>query len=77
MHLCLNGHLNWYDPQKRKSIHLALTQPTLLIDVLDQLHVPIAEIVVGVVNGKTVVSLNDLIVTDTDKVELYPPVDGG
>jgi sulfur carrier protein ThiS len=75
--LYLGGHLAWYDPHKNKSIEVRLTQPTLLTDVLLQLKIPLAEIVVGVVNGRAVLSLDAVMITDNDKVELYPPVDGG
>lgn len=77
MELYLAGHLGWYDSQKRKSIQVPLARPTLLIDVLFSLHVPLAEIAVAAVNGHAILSLADAMVTDADKVELFPPVDGG
>ena len=75
--LYLGGHLSWYDPQKRKRIDVRLAQPTLLINVLRDLDLPVDEIAVGMVNGKSVFSLDDVTVTDADKIELYPPVGGG
>lgn len=77
MKLYLGGHLNWYESQKRKTINLPLTQPLLLSAVLARLKVPIEEIAVGVVNGHAIFSFENVMVQDTDKVELYPPVDGG
>lgn len=77
MHLYLNGHLSWYDPQKRKSIDVSLAQPTLLTDALFSLRVPLAEIAAGVINGQAILSLQGVTVTDADKVELFPLVDGG
>jgi sulfur carrier protein ThiS len=77
MKIYLGGHLNWYKPHKRKSIAFHLILPTLLMDVLAQLKVPIGEVAIGVVNGHAVFSFENVRVQDTDKVELYPPVDGG
>lgn len=77
MELYLGGHLGWYDPQKRKSIAVSLAQPILLTDVLIGLHVPLSEIAISVVNGQAMLSFGNVIVTDVDKVEVYPPVDGG
>ncbi len=77
MQLYLAGHLGWYDPKRRNTFHLRLEKPTKLDQILFGLNVPLREIAVGVVNGKAVFALNEVIVTDADKVELYPPVDGG
>ncbi len=77
LQLYLGGHLSWYDSQKRKRIDVRLTKPTLLTNVLSDLHVPIGEIAVGVVNGNSVFAFDGVTVTDADKVELFPPVGGG
>ena len=77
MKLYLGGHLDWYEPQRRKSITLHLTQPTLLMDVLARLKVPAGEVAIGVINGHACFSFENIVVQDIDKVELYPPVDGG
>ncbi len=77
MQLHLGGHLSWYDPQKRAQVEVRLSQPTRLTQVLQSLGVPIAEIAVGVINGTAVFSFDDVMVTDADQVELYPPVGGG
>ena len=77
MQLYLGGHLNWYDSQKRKRVDLPLAKPTLLIKVLTDLNIPVAEIAVGVVNGNPVFLYENVTVTDADKVEVYPPVGGG
>ena len=77
MKLYLGGHLNWYEPQRRKSITIHLTQPTLLMDVLVRLKIPISEVTIGVVNGQAFFSFENVAVQDADKLEVYPPVDGG
>ncbi len=77
MYLHLGGHLSWYDPQKRSSFEVKLLEPTTLGVLLQKLGVPIAEIAVGALNGTALLSLENVRVTDADKVELYPPVGGG
>ena len=76
MFLHLGGHLAWYDPQKRSRLEIQLRAPIALIDLLDQLGVPSAEVAVAAINGD-MVSLADARVTDSDRVDLYPPVGGG
>jgi sulfur carrier protein ThiS len=77
MRLYLGGHLGWYDAQKRKWIDVPLAQPTRLIDVLNDLKIPPAEIAVSAINGASLFALDDVIVSDDDTVELFPPVGGG
>lgn len=76
MHLRLGGHLSWYDPQKRSSFEVSLVQPTLLMDVVQKLGLPVGEIAMAVVNGQ-VVSMDQTRLMDEDRVELYPPIGGG
>lgn len=76
MHLHLAGHLAWYDSRKRAHLEIAAPQSALLIDLLRDLGVPIAEIAIAVVNGK-VVDLQTARVSNSDRVELFPPVGGG
>jgi len=77
MQLYLGGHLSWYDPQKRKRIDIHLSQPTRLFAVLENLGVPVAEIAIGTLNGESLFEFNEVIVTETDVLELFPPVGGG
>jgi sulfur carrier protein ThiS len=77
MRLELGGHLNWYDAQKRRTVEVRLEEPTLLIDLLNRLHVPLSEIAVGTLNGDPIFSFEHIILNDPDSVRLYPPVDGG
>jgi sulfur carrier protein ThiS len=76
MRLHLGGHLNWYDLQKRSWLMIQLAEPMLLVELLDRLHVPPGEVALTVVNGR-LVSLEDVRVSDGDRVELYPPIGGG
>ena len=76
MRLHLGGHLNFYDAQKRTWIQVSVTKPTALVDVLRSIGVPDAEVGVVSVNGKAV-AMEQAIVSDNDRVEIYPPVGGG
>ncbi|MCI0476175.1 MAG: MoaD/ThiS family protein [Anaerolineales bacterium] len=76
MHLHLAGHLAWYDAQKRARVEINVPASTLLLDLLRDLKIPVAEIAVVVINGQ-VVDLATARVTDSDRVELFPPVGGG
>jgi sulfur carrier protein ThiS len=76
MRLHLGGHLNWYDPQKRSWLMIQLAEPMLLVELLDRLQVPPGEVALTMVNGR-LVSLEDVRVSDGDRVELYPPIGGG
>lgn len=76
MHLHLAGHLAWYDTQKRSRLVVQLAQPMMLGDLLRDLGIPIAEIAVATVNGEAV-DVETVRVSNTDRVELFPPVGGG
>lgn len=76
MRLYLAGHLGWY-VQKKSWADVPLTQPTRLIEVLENLGVPISEVAVGRLNGASLFALDDVMVRDEDTVELFPPVGGG
>ncbi|CAG0946214.1 hypothetical protein ANRL1_02843 [Anaerolineae bacterium] len=76
MRLHFGGHLSWYDPQKRSHLEIQLARPMQLIELLQELGVPIAEIAVAAVNGQAI-ALEDARVSNDDRVELYPPVGGG
>jgi len=74
--LHLGGHLNFYDSQKRTWVDVPVPAPTRLLDVLAQLGVPNAEVAIVSVNGNAV-TMEEAIVADADRVEVYPPVGGG
>ncbi len=72
----LNGHLAWYDAQKRTRIEVEAAEGKSLVERLHQLGVPLAEIGLAVLNGR-VVTLEDARVSGNDCIELYPPIGGG
>ena len=76
MRLHLGGHLSWYDPEKRSWLVIPLAEPVVLVELLNRLQVPPGEVALSVVNGR-LVSLEDVRVSDGDRVELYPPMGGG
>lgn len=76
MQLHLAGHLAWYDKQKRSRLQVSLEKEIALTELLQQLGVPIAEVAIVVVNG-VAVELECARVSNNDRVDLYPPVDGG
>jgi len=76
MRLHLGGHLSWYDPQKRSWLELHLSEPTSLVELVRQLGLPEGEIAVVAVN-RSAISLDEAVVSDDDRVELYPPLGGG
>jgi sulfur carrier protein ThiS len=76
MRLHLGGHLNWYDPQKRPWLTIQLAESITLVKLLDRLQVPPGEVALTVLNGR-LVSLENVRVSDGDRVELYPPIGGG
>jgi len=76
MRLHLGGHLSWYDPQKRSWLELRLSEPIPLVELVRQLGLPEGEIAVVAVNRRAT-SLEEAIVSDGDRVELYPPLGGG
>lgn len=76
MQVHLAGHLSWYDAQKRSWLELDLAETMSLSELVRRLGVPIEEIAIAVVNGHAV-SPAEARVSDSDRVELYPPVGGG
>ncbi len=76
MQLRLHGHLAWYEVEERSQLEIRLSHPVMLIQLLEQLQLPVAEIAVATVNGVEV-QLQEARVTDEDRVDLYPPVCGG
>lgn len=75
MRLHLGGHLNFYDPQKRTWLEVKLSGPTPLAEIIRQAGLPEGEVALLVVNNQQA-ELHEL-VTDADRVELYPPMGGG
>ncbi|MFZ2098849.1 MAG: MoaD/ThiS family protein [Anaerolineales bacterium] len=63
-------------PDFSHQLEVPLKEPTRLSEVLANLGIPIAEVYLAVVNGE-MVDPHIVMVTQTDDVKLYPPVDGG
>ena len=76
MNLHLGGHLSFYEPQRRAWIELALTAPQRLDELLVGLGIPAGEVALVVING-SLAQEEIPVVSDEDKVELYPPMGGG
>ena len=76
MRLHVGGHLSFYLPDKNANLDLALEAPTRLTDILAKLSIPGGEVVLVVVNGE-LAELSSVSVTNSDRVELFPPIGGG
>jgi sulfur carrier protein ThiS len=76
MDLHLGGHLAFYDAEKRSRLEVGLDEETALVELLLGLGIPAAEVGLAAVN-REIVRLGDARVTDGDRVDLYPPMDGG
>lgn len=76
MKLHLGGHLSFYEPQRRSWVELALQAPLSLPDLLAGLGIPPAEVALVVING-TLAQDEAPIISENDRIELYPPMGGG
>lgn len=76
MTLHLGGHLNWYDKERRAWFQVSIARPTPLIEILRALELPVGEVALCAVNG-ALVELENAMVRDDDRVELFPPIGGG
>jgi sulfur carrier protein ThiS len=76
MRLHLGGYLPFYESKRQEKIVVPLQEPARLSQVLSQLGVPISEVYLTVVNGE-LVTLAETMVSDSDDVRLYSPMDGG
>jgi molybdopterin converting factor small subunit len=76
MNLFLGGQFSLYIPGHPPSVDVSLTKPARLSEVLAGLGIPVADIHLSVVNGQ-LVELEEAMVSDQDKVKIFPPVGGG
>ncbi len=76
MILHLGGFYSFYIPGHPPRVEVDLNSPARLVDVLDQLGIPNAEVGLTVVNGE-MVDLKETVVSQADVVKLVPPADGG
>lgn len=76
MQLHLGGNLAFYEARQRSRLEVRLEEETALTKVLAGLGIPEAEVGLAAVN-RVVVRLEDARIRDADRVDLYPPMDGG
>jgi sulfur carrier protein ThiS len=76
MKLKLGGYLPFYASTRQEKIEFHLKEPTRLREILLQLGIPISEVYLTVLNGE-LVTLDETMISDSDEVRLYPPIDGG
>jgi sulfur carrier protein ThiS len=76
MNLFLGGQFSLYFPGHPPSVDVAVNKPTMLREVLSGLGIPVADIHLVVVNGK-LVEMEEVVVSDQDRVKIFPPVGGG
>jgi sulfur carrier protein ThiS len=76
MNLFLGGQFSLYFPGHPSSVDVAVNKPTMLREVLSGLGIPVADIHLVVVNGK-LVEMEEVVVSDQDRVKIFPPVGGG
>ncbi len=76
MRIHLGGHLDFYRSQKQAWFNYELTKATPLTEVVAQLHIPLAEIALIIVND-TMVDFESTFVNNADTLQIYPPSDGG
>ncbi len=76
MRIFLDGYFAFYNRPRRGWLELELAGPTPLVEVLDQLGIPAAEIYLAVVNGQAS-DPKGLVLQPQDVVQLFPPIGGG
>ena len=76
MEVHLGGNLAFYEAEKRSRLDIHLEAETALVEILGRLGIPESEVGLAAVN-REVVRLEDARVRDADRVDLYPPMDGG
>ena len=75
MRLHLGGYFSFY-VAGQPWVDIDLRKPARLNDLLTDLHIPLAEVYLAVVNGEKV-EPEATLVSDGDVVKLFPPLDGG
>ncbi len=78
MKVHLWGELGFYGPGRRSRFELPLGRPMPMTEALALVGVPLADIAVLGLNGEVVrVDEPGLVVTDTDRIDCFPPTSGG
>jgi sulfur carrier protein ThiS len=72
------GELGFYGPEKRGRFAIAIDGEVSVADAIRLIGVPAADVAVVGLNGQ-VVRLDDpsLVVTDRDRLDLFPATSGG
>ena len=76
MILHTGGYLAFFMPDRKTMLEIHLDKATSLLEIVNRLEIPPAEIFLTAVNG-TMVDLEEAIVEDGDKVRIISAVDGG
>jgi sulfur carrier protein ThiS len=76
MRLHLGGYLSFYAPNRKSNLEVEVEGQIPLKEVLKQNSLPAGDVFLVVLNG-ILVDLQDARVTNSDRVELYPPDGGG
>lgn len=76
MKLLTGGYLTFYMPQQKHALEIHLHEPAHLKEILEGLHIPIAEIDLTAVNDN-LADVEEVIVEDTDVVRVFSSVNGG
>jgi sulfur carrier protein ThiS len=76
MRLLLGGYLPFFASKHQEQIEVSLKEPARLKEVLFKLGIPVSDVYLTVLNGD-LVTLDETVVSDSDEVRLYPPIDGG
>jgi sulfur carrier protein ThiS len=76
MRLHLGGYLPFFAPRRQDKLEVSLQEAARLSEVLSQVGIPVSEVYLTVVNGE-LVTLDETMVSDSDDVRLYSPIDGG
>jgi hypothetical protein len=72
------GELGFYGPGRNSTFEFPLGRPMPLLEALALMGVPVADVAVLGLNGEVVhVDDLDLVVTDVDRIDCFPPSSGG
>ena len=75
MKLYTGGYLAFYMPQHKKEVEIIIDTPKQLNELLEELHIPQAEVQLVAINGEQ--ATLESTVLDTDEVRIYSGTDGG
>jgi len=75
MKLHSGGYLTFYMPGQKKSIEVCLSTSKPLIELLQELQIPLAEVELVAING--VLADINAAITDADEVNIFSSINGG